>query len=421
MTEIIERLSFHAGTKYSATEAAIHLSRYLPARRYCAGKRVLDVACGEGYGAFALAERWSAAAVDAVDVSADAIAGARQNFASPKVEYHCASAEQLSASFAPAIFDVVVSFETVEHVEDAAGFLADLGRLAKTDGVVLVSCPNDHWYYPQPEQRNPYHRRKYTFAEFRALAEGELGPATDWLFGWPVGGFVNVGREVRGATEAGAPPRSIVEGAAVEALTVATDETLTEGNCSYFLGVWDRRAAGARREAPSAVFHPCSMDAFASRWAADSLRDELDRAKTELWNSTHRGDLRPHLISCVGELDALTASVGLSDGARGLPSDERDDGKLVELLHTQVRRLRDMAADVGGLRTKLRNAELHRQAAEIENRLMRERVQQLLAAQQVPATALPRLTLERGAAFARQQVARARGIAGGLVRRLRGR
>ena len=49
---MIERLDFGKETLYNATEATIHLSRYLMVKPYVAGKRVLDVACGEGYGSY---------------------------------------------------------------------------------------------------------------------------------------------------------------------------------------------------------------------------------------------------------------------------------------------------------------------------------------------------------------------------------
>lgn len=419
MTEIIERLSFRSGTKYSATEAAIHLARYLPARRYCAGKHVLDVACGEGYGAHALAERWSAARVDAVDISPEAIEAARANFPSPKIAYHCAGADDLEARFASASFDVVTSFETVEHVPDAGAFLTALAGLAKRDGVVLVSCPNDHWYYPNPEQRNPYHVRKYTFDEFRALAEQHLGAASDWLFGWPVGGFVNAPREQQGLSRTGQAARDILAGDAVEALSVPSEETLSPDNCSYFLGVWDRRGTAARAEAPSAVLHPSSMDWFASRWAAESLRDEVRQVKTELWNARHRGELRGQLLECIDELDRVLARAGASlETSASL--DQEGDLELVRALHVRARALRDAQIAESDLRIRLRNAELHRQAAEIENKLVRERVHELLAAREA-AKSLPRRLAERSIDLARRQVGRARALAGSALRRLRGR
>lgn len=421
MTEIIERLSFRAGTSYSATEAAIHLNRYLPSRRYCAGANVLDVACGEGYGAFAMAEHWSAAHVDAVDISAEAIAAARENFASARVAYHCAGADDLERTFAPATFDLVVSFETVEHVGDAPAFLRALARLAKPDGTILVSCPNDHWYYPQPDQGNPFHQRKYTFAEFRAVAEHELGPATAWQFGWPLGGFVNASDGVDGVSRPGDGPRTILAGAEIEACTVPTDEALTPSNCSYFLGVWDRAAAAPRPEPPSAVLHPLSMDTFASRWAAENLRTEIGRVKTELWAARHRGELRQQLLLALDDLDAALVRSGLAGAAAPVPVDaEQDDVKLVEAVQARVRCLRELQLGADDLRTKLRNAELHRQAAEIENRLMRERVQGLLAERAAGAGADNSLRA-RATAAARRQVGRARALAGRVVRRLRGR
>ncbi|MFR1593624.1 MAG: class I SAM-dependent methyltransferase, partial [Christensenellales bacterium] len=67
MGEMIERLDFSGKGKYSAVEATIHLNRYAMARPYVAGKRVLDVASGEGYGSFLL-RRWGAESVEGIDV-----------------------------------------------------------------------------------------------------------------------------------------------------------------------------------------------------------------------------------------------------------------------------------------------------------------------------------------------------------------
>lgn len=62
---MIERLDFGEGANYNAIEASIHLGRYALARSVVRGRRVLDAACGEGYGS-TLLKKWGAAFVDAM-------------------------------------------------------------------------------------------------------------------------------------------------------------------------------------------------------------------------------------------------------------------------------------------------------------------------------------------------------------------
>ena len=75
----MERLDFSDESKYSAIEASIHLNRYLSAKKFIKGKKVLDVACGEGYGTYLL-KKWGAAKVTGVDISKEALFVARDKF-----------------------------------------------------------------------------------------------------------------------------------------------------------------------------------------------------------------------------------------------------------------------------------------------------------------------------------------------------
>ena len=109
MGEMIERLDFSGKEKYSAVEATIHLNRYAMARPYVAGKRVLDVASGEGYGSFLL-RRWGAESVEGIDVDEQTVETATRLFGGDGVHYQCHTAEQLP--FEDHTFDVVCSFET---------------------------------------------------------------------------------------------------------------------------------------------------------------------------------------------------------------------------------------------------------------------------------------------------------------------
>src|SRR5689334_23550842 len=91
-----------------------HLHRYLFALGYCVGRRVVDVACGEGYGAAFLGS--FAAEVVGVDKSAEAIEHALNAYPSGNVDFHVADAASVPVEDGYA--DVVVSFETIEHLKD---------------------------------------------------------------------------------------------------------------------------------------------------------------------------------------------------------------------------------------------------------------------------------------------------------------
>ncbi|MCS7071715.1 MAG: class I SAM-dependent methyltransferase, partial [Anaerolinea sp.] len=117
---------------------AIHLKRYAFARAYASGKRVLDVACGVGYGSRYLAD--AAASVIGVDVDAAAIAYARRRYGdSDRVQFM--QGDALNLPFSDRTFDVICSFETIEHVPDAHRFLSEVRRLLAPGGVFIVSTP----------------------------------------------------------------------------------------------------------------------------------------------------------------------------------------------------------------------------------------------------------------------------------------
>ena len=131
-----------------------HWHRYHFAARWAAGKRVLDVACGEGYGSALLAAR--AAHVTGVDLAPAAIAHARGAYADRKnLEFVEASCTELP--FADASFDAVVSFETIEHIEAQEAFLGQVARVLKPGGVFVLSCPNKVEYSDKRDYANEFH------------------------------------------------------------------------------------------------------------------------------------------------------------------------------------------------------------------------------------------------------------------------
>jgi SAM-dependent methyltransferase len=148
---------------------AVHLKRYDFAAPYCAGRNVLDAACGVGYGSARLAA--TAASVVGVDLSEDAIAYAQRHYASGNVSF--AVMDVAALRFDDATFDVVCSFETIEHVVDAERTLSELARVLEADGVLVISTPQVERTTMSPA--NPYHRVEYARADFEQLLRRHFG------------------------------------------------------------------------------------------------------------------------------------------------------------------------------------------------------------------------------------------------------
>jgi SAM-dependent methyltransferase len=150
-----------------AVEASLqeHVARYRFARDRVRG-RVLDVACGTGYGTAMLQ-------AVGVDVSLDALRFARRYPAA----YVAADAIRLPFG---RIFDAVVSFETLEHLPDPERFVAECRRVLKPGGLFLVSTPNRELWSPRsPKPLQRHHVREFNRREFLQV----LRPFNVQLFG----------------------------------------------------------------------------------------------------------------------------------------------------------------------------------------------------------------------------------------------
>lgn len=163
-----ERLSLSDGTFHSAYE--VHAQRYRFAARWCVDKRVLDAACGVGYGSRILRDE-GADAVLGVDVDAGALAEAERSFARPGVTFRRADLGEGGALSDLGLFGTVVSFETLEHVPDADRLLDNLGGALEPGGTLIISTPNGAVPGSVVNGRpaNPFHVREYFLDEFRSL------------------------------------------------------------------------------------------------------------------------------------------------------------------------------------------------------------------------------------------------------------
>src|SRR5574337_4965 len=177
----MERLEFGEFTRYSAIEASIHVARYLTAKDLCLGQDVLDVACGEGYGSW-LMSHWGAKSVCSSDLSNEAVDKANMHFSSESVRFVSGFGENLAEVVKGKQYGLIVSLETIEHVEDPELFLENIKAVAAPDATIVLSAPNDYWYYDLGGH-NEFHKRRFTFEEFRGLTERVLGKAKSWSLG----------------------------------------------------------------------------------------------------------------------------------------------------------------------------------------------------------------------------------------------
>jgi 2-polyprenyl-3-methyl-5-hydroxy-6-metoxy-1,4-benzoquinol methylase len=140
----------------------LHLERYQFATPYIQRKRVLDIACGVGYGSKILVEL-GADSVTGVDISLEAIQYAKQHYAHSKIEYHIQDAMTFEDTKP---YDVIISLETIEHLSDPHAFINRLPTLLKPNGILIgsvpITCSSDF---------NPYHLYDFTESEFLKTIE----------------------------------------------------------------------------------------------------------------------------------------------------------------------------------------------------------------------------------------------------------
>jgi ubiquinone/menaquinone biosynthesis C-methylase UbiE len=202
-----------------------HWHRYAAVAPLARGKRVLDAACGEGYGTSLLAA--SAAHATGVDVSPAAIAHASSRYARDNATFVAASVTALP--LADASVDVVVSFETIEHLSAQDAMLAEFRRVLRHDGVLVISSPNRPVYNASASGANHFHVRELDRDELAAAlaphfasqawyAQAVLAQSAIWSQAEQAGAAEFVGAGVRRAEPA--PPMYFIVVAAAHGVAL---------------------------------------------------------------------------------------------------------------------------------------------------------------------------------------------------------
>ena len=145
-----------------------HLAVYRWIAARCAGRTVVDMACGEGYGSAVLAEE--ARSVVGVDANPEAHEHARLRYTAPRLRFERALVEDFGEG---APWDAIVFLQTIEHIDAPGPLLARFASMLAPDGVAYISTPNRLTLAPPGAERsgNPWHVREYTADEYRELLE----------------------------------------------------------------------------------------------------------------------------------------------------------------------------------------------------------------------------------------------------------
>lgn len=146
-----------------------HLHRYHSVIPFIRNKTVLDIACGEGYGT-ALIGKFAKKATG-VDIDEACIEWASGNYASNNDKLSFIKGSVSSIPLDDNSIDVVISFETIEHVTEADQrlFMLEIKRVLKTDGLLIISTPNTEIYSTSNDSNNPFHVKEFNREEFRSF------------------------------------------------------------------------------------------------------------------------------------------------------------------------------------------------------------------------------------------------------------
>ncbi len=144
-----------------------HVKRYEYAATEGVGKKVLDIACGTGYGCSILAN--VAESVVGIDISSDVVEIAKKEFPDKKIIFQQGDASRIE--FPDNTFDTITSFETIEHLpkDKVDKYLSELFRVLKPGGLIYISSPDSEGFSLGEQSSNHFHVQEFTSQNFYNL------------------------------------------------------------------------------------------------------------------------------------------------------------------------------------------------------------------------------------------------------------
>jgi ubiquinone/menaquinone biosynthesis C-methylase UbiE len=147
-----------------------HLHRYALAAQCCNQKVVLDIASGEGYGTSLLAKY--SKRVFGVDIDENSVNNANEKYQTVNLEFCVGRADIIP--FEDDMFDVIVSFETLEHHDKHEQMFLEMKRVLKKNGVLIISTPDKKNYTDARQYNNPFHVKELYLSEFESLVSSHF-------------------------------------------------------------------------------------------------------------------------------------------------------------------------------------------------------------------------------------------------------
>lgn len=156
-----------------------HVFRYNEVIKRVAGsEKILDIACGNGYGTYMLAGAVKETVIGG-DIETEAVVQCKNTFTLQNLKYEVLDATKLP--FDNETFDVVVSFETIEHTTQFDKMLSEFKRVLKQQGTLFVSTPNKLMSSPDGIIKNPFHTQEWSLQELAPILKQHFSKSE--LFG----------------------------------------------------------------------------------------------------------------------------------------------------------------------------------------------------------------------------------------------
>ncbi len=212
-----------------------HLHRYAIAMELAKGKKVLDIACGEGYGSNLLAEK--AESVIGVDINKETIFEANKKYNRTNLNFIIGDVRNIPCP--DQSFDLVVSFETIEHIEEHQQMMQELKRVLKPGGLIIISTPDKKNYSDETGYKNPFHAKELYEKNFYSLLSS-LFKYVQIIFQYPIHGSIISNNEVNTYEiyEGDFKQIRVVEETknSLYLIALASDSILPSSNNSLFIG-----------------------------------------------------------------------------------------------------------------------------------------------------------------------------------------
>jgi 2-polyprenyl-3-methyl-5-hydroxy-6-metoxy-1,4-benzoquinol methylase len=174
MSQSVEDINRNASNQEGARSGFLY-GNMLDQKRYMfvldrvQNLKVLDCACGIGWGSYLMAHA-GAQSVVGVEISSEAVASARKYYAADNLDF--INSPLATAGLPKSHFEVITSFETLEHVERPAEFLSDLRAVARQGATMFLSTPNGYAFKNDGQRpANPFHFNEYTRDEVATMCE----------------------------------------------------------------------------------------------------------------------------------------------------------------------------------------------------------------------------------------------------------